>query len=83
MDRPVHPLQKWLSENGLDYEQAAERCKRAGREVSSKYLEQIARGYYSPSYALAKFLSRALTKNKISVPQLKEFPYARTSGEAA
>jgi hypothetical protein len=83
VDRPTHPLQAWLERKSIDYDQAANLCRRAGRKVSPKYLEQIARGYYSPSYSLAKFLADRLTQGAVSIVALKDFPYARTAGGRA
>jgi hypothetical protein len=85
VDKPAHPFQLWLDLMSMDYVSAANRCRELGREVAAEYLKQIARGWYGPSYDLAKFIACELCENAISVSQLKDFPYSSRGhkGEAA
>lgn len=80
----AHPLHSWLlskfSKDGVavDYEAAAHRCLKRGRKVSAKYLEQVARGYYSPHYKLGHFLSAKLTNGDVTTDEIMNFPYRRS-----
>jgi hypothetical protein len=72
----VHPFRRWLSDHGLNCEDAEQLCYSSGTKTSAAYLRQIVAGHRRPSYELAKALSEITAG---AVPPLAFLDYERAA----
>ncbi len=88
MPKKDHPLGRWFDEDPerRTYEIVSAMCCAAGLTAGPDWIKQIAIGYDGPSYLLARFLSKAVTRAifgpseiKITVEKLMDYPYSRSS----